>query len=357
MPTPIRKSDRAAEKLIKSNDIPLDDNLTFLFYFHVDNSYMLFKANEKAWPKTILNSEKISLQRHAKIDFPKIGEGVFQAKGEEIVMEALGKYLQSADPDRSISDLDLSTKVKEIFMGLSSVNSGNKRKSVEIEAEEYDQISDSDDSTASNPSPELDAAPKKVKLSQKESNRGREKCTNCGSSESDGSDKSVSDQLVCEKVLHVLSRIEQRLDRSNNVQKDILMFAKKAMKEVECIQDATKEKPDEESNESLDKVFYKDTCLTDLGGDTAEEKLKRIARRLWTKSELSKIVIDPQKSLKPEATGRDRADEDREAAFKKAAKVVLGSQYSQKLYKRCVRLINVMGNGYKNRGFLESDSD
>ena len=72
------------------------------------------------------------------------------------------------------------------------------------------------------------------------------------------------------------------------------MLAKKAMKEVECIQDATKEKPDEESNESLDKVFYKDTCLTDLGGDTAEEKLKRIARRLWTKSELSKIVIDPQ---------------------------------------------------------------
>ena len=163
MPTPIRKSDRAAEKLIKSNDIPLDDNLTFLFYFHVDNSYMLFKANEKAWPKTILNSEKISLQRHAKIDFPKIGEGVFQAKGEEIVMEALGKYLQSADPDRSISDLDLSTKVKEISMGISSVNSGNKRKSVEIEAEEYDQISDSDDSTASNPSPELDAAPKKGK--------------------------------------------------------------------------------------------------------------------------------------------------------------------------------------------------
>ena len=82
MPTPIRKSDRAAGKLIKSNDIPLDDNLTFLFYFHVDNSYMLFKANEKAWPKTIL--KKLVCKDMPKSIFQKLEKVSSRQKAKKL---------------------------------------------------------------------------------------------------------------------------------------------------------------------------------------------------------------------------------------------------------------------------------
>ena len=55
-------------------------------------------------------------------------------------------------------------------------------------------------------------------------------------------------------------------------------------------------------------MFYKEKYLTNLGGETAEEKGKRIARELWSKDELAKIVVDPRKELKSESTGRVRAD-------------------------------------------------
>ena len=56
MPIPINKSDRAAQKRLQENEITPDDDLTFLFYFSYDNSYMLIGANEDAWPKLLLNS-------------------------------------------------------------------------------------------------------------------------------------------------------------------------------------------------------------------------------------------------------------------------------------------------------------
>ena len=93
-----------------------------------------------------------------------------------------------------------------------------------------------------------------------------------------------------------------------------------------------------------------------MEGDT-EDKARKIARALWTKTELAKIVLEPRKELKSEVTGREKADEERMLKFREAVKSVLGSQYSKKIYRRLVRLINVMGNGYKNKGFINSDSD
>ena len=82
MPEQIRKSARAAGMMLKKNDISLSNELYFLFYFEVDNSYMLFQANEDSWPVVdMLNSEKLSLRRNQKVVFPKIAEGCYQAQG------------------------------------------------------------------------------------------------------------------------------------------------------------------------------------------------------------------------------------------------------------------------------------
>ena len=47
---------------------------------------------------------------------------------------------------------------------------------------------------------------------------------------------------------------------------------------------------------------------------------------------------------------------EREECFKTALKAALGDQYTKKLYRQTLRLVNVMGNGYKNKGFKD-DSD
>ena len=119
--------------------------------------------------------------------------------------------------------------------------------------------------------------------------------------------------------------------------------------------DASMEHGDNQNDSAIVEVWYNDKCLTNLGGDTPEDKARKIARALSTKTELSKIVIDPRKELKSEVTGREKLDEERMLKFMEAVKSVLGSHYNKKIYRRLGRLINVMGNGYKNKGFINSD--
>ena len=61
--------------------------------------------------------------------------------------------------------------------------------------------------------------------------------------------------------------------------------------------------------------------------------------------------------MRPEKSGRTRIDLEREAVFKNALKAVLGEQFSKKVYKRVVRLVNVMGNAYKIKGYKEDESN
>ena len=130
------------------------------------------------------------------------------------------------------------------------------------------------------------------------------------------------------------------------------------MKEVTEAKDTAQARVDVVDDEEKEHLLFEGKCVTNKGGDNADEKVKRVARTLWTKEELAKHVIDPHKQLKAELTGRTRIDEAREIEFKKAVKVFLGKEYSKKVYRRTVRLVNVMGNGYKNKGFKEnSDSD
>ena len=349
MPLEIRTSQRAAAKKLRSNDISLDTDLTFLFFFHSDRTYMLFSAVEETWAD-MLNSKKICLKRGDKIKFPKFGEGVHQAFGPSRIMLKLGEFMtaQLDKPDCVVSDLDITGVLKKIN---EEFNDENERENINDENEDLDE-EDSESSDDGN----LKIAPKakKPKLSQSTAGHNEiENCAKCASS----TERSDAEKLVCEKTLHVLSRIEQRLEKSNKVQNEILSLARKSIKEVDGLMDASMERGDNQYDSAVVEVWYNDKCLTNLGGDTPEDKARKIARALWTKTELSKIVLDPRKELKSEVTGREKADEEQMLKFREAVKSVLGSQYSKKIYRRLVRLINVMGNGYKNKGFINSDSD
>ena len=334
MPVPIRSSQRAVEKEAKQNDISLE-NVYFLFYFECDNSYMVFGSGEKSWAETMLNSHKVSLQRKDPVNFPKIGLEKFQSMGSNDEMMQLGSYLSSTTGN--VDDLDITQVMRSIRLRYSLSSDSRKRCtqsdsrfSDESEEEEEEEESDIE-------SPEIPASRKRAKTesqavtsSEVEMQVGKlvagtskeaSKCSSCGHSVGE---RAAMKDLVCEKVLHVIARIEQRLDKSNALQKDVLILSKKAAKEIESIKDASKEREAaSDVTEASGQVFYNDMCLTNLGGETPEEKGKRIARRLWSREELAKLVIDPKKELRTSETGRTRADPEREEKSNKQLKLCL----------------------------------
>ena len=356
MPEQIRKSARAAGMMLKENDISLSNELHFLFYFEVDNSYMLFQANEDSWPVEMLNSEKLSLRRNQKVVFPKIAEGRYQAQGSYEIMLQLGEFMhQKLSENVNVTDLEVTAVVNSLMkreVGKEShVKAGSKRSCEGLD--ESGSSGEESDIEEGSSSPDLGVPPaKKAKQSSQKKDTAVAKggcCASCG--------RADGDELVVEKIMHVLFRIEQRLEKSNDVQRDILIVSKKALKEVDSMRESDTEKSASETVEPSEHVYYNEKCLTDLGGETPEERVKRVARKLWTKQELSTIVIDPQKKIRPSETGRGEADIERQELFRKAAKTVLGKDYTKKLYRRCVRLVNVMGNGYKNKGFHKDDDE
>ena len=309
---------------------------------------MVFGSCEKSWPETMLNSHKVSLERKDPVNFPKIGLGRFQSMGSNDEMMQLGSYLSSTTGN--VDDLDITQVIRSVRARSSSSSDSRKRctqsdsrfsdESEEEEEEEEEEESDIE-------SPEVPASRKRAKTESQAvtggqvemqvgksvagTNKEASKCSSCGHSVGE---RAAMKDLVCEKVLHVIARIEQRLDKSNALQKDVMILSKKAAREIEGIKDASKEQEAaSDVTEASGQVFYNDISLTNLGGETSEEKSKRIARRLWSKEELAKLVIDPKKELRTSETGRMRADPEREEKFKQAIKAVLGDEYTRNVYR------------------------
>ena len=283
---------------------------------------------------------KISLRRKEVVDFPSIGRGKFQAYGSLDEMLSLVQYLSTAVGN--VDELDIAnvmSSIKEKHL------SGSQNRKRPAPAEQYFS-DDSEDDESDNASPEISVRAKVAKpqgnveaVMEKEKGQNvagsckeSGKCSSCHLS---GENEARKD-LVIEKILHVISSIEQRLAKSNEVQRDVLILARKSAKEIESMKDASNEKENDSTSEPVTQVFYNEKCLTNLGGETAEEKGKRIARELWSKDELAKIVVDPRRELKSELTGRVRADAEREIKFKDSLKAVLGDQYSKKVYRTAV---------------------
>ena len=115
MANPARTSTRALEKARLKNDIELGSSQTFILYFPVDNTYMLFPANDENWPVNLLNAEKISLKKLDHVIFPKIGKGLFMTYGPLDLMVHVGEYMNSNLSD-STCDVAMNVNLRVILI-------------------------------------------------------------------------------------------------------------------------------------------------------------------------------------------------------------------------------------------------
>ena len=127
---------------------------------------------------------------------------------------------------------------------------------------------------------------------------------------------------------HLMTGIEQRLERAKDIQVETIKLTKKTIKELCGANNDRKVMGGNASGkgENAEEVIYKGKDLTKLTGETPEITPKNIATALFSPDELSKVVIDPHNTLP--GTCRTPADEFRTSLYRKAVRGALGSQYS-----------------------------
>ena len=142
-----------------------------------------------------------------------------------------------------------------------------------------------------------------------------------------------------------MTGIEQRLERAKDIQVETIKLTKKTIKEL-CGANKVSGGNASGKGENAEEVMYKGKDLTKMTGDTPEITTKNIATALFSPDELSKVVIDPRKTLPK--TCRTPADEFRTSLYRKAVRGALGSQYSDALYRKTLRLVNQKGTDTKS---------
>ena len=144
-----------------------------------------------------------------------------------------------------------------------------------------------------------------------------------------------------------MSKIEQRLENSAEIQEESMKFTKKALKELTGFQNYSQQQMSPKGiREKGEEVMFNGINIAALGGDSPARITKNIAEALFTPSELASVVIDPQKTL---ISDRRAADEYRTNLYKQAVRVALGSQYTPDLYKKTLKLVNQKGLYVHNR--------
>ena len=94
----------------------------------------------------------------------------------------------------------------------------------------------------------------------------------------------------------------------------------------------------EVENDNEPELLYGSVNLLVLGGATATDKVYNIAKALWTEEEQTKVCIDPKRTLCAKFN-REAAYEAR-TKYREAAEIVLGDEFSEKLYDKASRLVN-----------------
>ena len=96
---------------------------------------------------------------------------------------------------------------------------------------------------------------------------------------------------------------------------------------------------EEAANEEVPVLMFGDQNLFKLGGATFVEKAFNVAKALWTEEERKILCIDPKKTLDPQS-GRKAGDHERTELYQKAVKFAFGDQYTNKLYRDSLKLVN-----------------
>ena len=144
----------------------------------------------------------------------------------------------------------------------------------------------------------------------------------------------------------VMERIEARIDKSDKLLDDMTKYAKRSLDEICRFSESAvplKRRGDlvdqEVENENQPELLYGNINLLALGGATATDKVYNIAKALWTEEERTKVCIDPKRTLCAKFN-REAADEARTKLYREAAEIVLGDEFSEKLYNKTLRLVN-----------------
>ena len=142
-----------------------------------------------------------------------------------------------------------------------------------------------------------------------------------------------------------MARIEARLDKSDLLLDDLTKYAKRSLDKIYRLSETkvpmkTHNQHTEEP-EDLEKpqMMYNGKKLLDQGGATPVDKAYNIAKALWTTEETVRICIDPNRRLS-KVYDREPADEERTKLYRDAVEEVFGDIFSEKLYRRSLRLVN-----------------
>ena len=144
-----------------------------------------------------------------------------------------------------------------------------------------------------------------------------------------------------------MGRIESRLDAGNEIVRQFLTFAKKAMDEINRLHENSESSGnglvlDEDGNEAVseEQFMYNGKSLYDIGGSTPRERAINLANVLWNSDERRKFCIEPRKEL---IGGRVPADEERTEIFRNFTKIYLGKDASELRYRSILKHVNQQG--------------
>ena len=152
---------------------------------------------------------------------------------------------------------------------------------------------------------------------------------------------------LVQRFERVISRIEARMDRSDRLLDELSKFSRRALDEIYRMSETpvplsrNADMAAQDDCQEVEKEFlmFKGQNLYDLGGATFVEMAFNIVKVLWDDEERRTLCIEPKKTLSG-INGRKAADTERTALYQKAVKFCFGDQYTDKLYRNTLRLVN-----------------
>ena len=94
----------------------------------------------------------------------------------------------------------------------------------------------------------------------------------------------------------MVAKIEQRLDKSAEIQEETMKFTKKALKELNGFKNVSHQLMSPDQGRSEEVVMFNGLNIAALGGDSPAGITKNFAEALFTPAEPGNLVIDPQKT-------------------------------------------------------------
>ena len=94
----------------------------------------------------------------------------------------------------------------------------------------------------------------------------------------------------------MVAKIEQRFDKSAEIQEETMKFTRKALKDLNGFKNVSHQLMSQGQGRSEEVLMFNGLNIAALGGASPAGITKNIAESLFTPAELGNLVIDPQKT-------------------------------------------------------------